>query len=61
MNKRDNMSKQVREEELKIKYEKFITTEEGIRWRKRWQEEISSDSCGDFGDYLYGFYPEMLQ
>lgn len=42
-------------------YEKFLKTEKGKEWRKHWQVEINSDSCGDFGDYLYDFYPEMLQ
>lgn len=55
------MSKKEREEELKTKYGNFLITEAGIKWRKRWQDEIGSDSCGDFGDYLYDFYPEMLQ
>lgn len=27
---------------------------------KKWNEEMCSDSVGDFGDYLYDFYPEML-
>ena len=26
-----------------------------------WQTEIGSQNGGDFGDYLYDFYPEMLQ
>lgn len=25
-----------------------------------WKENMSSDTAGDFGDYLYDFYPEML-
>ena len=49
-----------REEELKGEYENFLKTKEGQEWKKHWKNEIDSDSCGDFGDYLYDFYPEML-
>ena len=49
-----------REEELKVEYENFLKTKEGQEWKKHWKNEIDSDSCGDFGDYLYDFYPEML-
>lgn len=55
------MSKEEKEKELMKEYEGFIKTEKGKEWRKHWQAEINSDSCGDFGDYLYDFYPEMLQ
>ena len=50
-----------REAEMKKEYEAFILTESGKEWKKGWQEQMGSDSCGDFGDYLYDFYPEMLQ
>ena len=49
-----------REEELKVEYEKFLNTKEGQEWKEHWKNKIGSDSCGDFGDYLYDFYPEML-
>ena len=49
-----------REEELKVEYENFLNTKEGQEWKEHWKNEIGSDSCGDFGDYLYDFYPEML-
>ena len=49
-----------REEELKVEYENFLKTKEGQEWKEHWKSEIGSDSCGDFGDYLYDFYTEML-
>ena len=49
-----------REEELKVEYENFLKTKEGQEWKEHWKNEIGSDSCCDFGDYLYDFYPEML-
>lgn len=48
------------EKELKEKYEKFIQTKEGKEWIKHWQKIIGSDAGGDFGDYLYDFYSEMI-
>lgn len=48
-------------EALRPEYEQFIQTEEGKKWKEFWQKEMGSDSCGNFGDYLYDFYPEMLQ
>lgn len=26
-----------------------------------WRKKIDSNNGGDFGDFLYDFYPEMLQ
>lgn len=49
-----------REAKLEKEYEAFILTESGKEWRKGWQEQMGSDSCGDFGDYLYDFHTEML-
>ena len=49
-----------REEELKVEYENFLKTKEGQEWKEHWKNEIGYDSCGDFGDCLYDFYPEML-
>lgn len=48
------------EKELKEEYEKFIQTKEGKEWINHWQKIIGSDNGGDFGDYLYDFYPEMI-
>ena len=47
------------EEELKEEYMRFIRTEEGKKWLDFQHNDMKSD--GDFGDYLYVFYPEMLQ
>ena len=49
-----------REEELKVEYENFLNTKKGQEWKEHWKNEIGSDSCCDFGNYLYDFYPEML-
>ena len=49
-----------RMEELEIEYNEFLETKRGQEWKKHWKNKIDSDSCGDFGDYLYDFYPEML-
>ena len=48
-------------EVLRPEYEHFIQTERGKKWKHFWQSQIGSDIGGDFGDYLYDFYPEMLQ
>lgn len=55
------MTREERLKELECKYEEFIKTEKGKQWKNHWKKEMGSDSCGDFGDYLYDFYPEMLQ
>ena len=53
-----------REEELKIEYENFLKTKEGQEWKEWWTKRYSNSEntkeTGDFGDYLYDFYPEML-
>lgn len=49
-----------KEDALRKKYLKFIETKEGKEWIKGWQDRMRSDSVGDFGDYLYDFYPEYL-
>lgn len=41
-------------------YEQFIQTERGKEWKHFWQSQTGSERSGDFGDYLYDFYPEML-
>ena len=55
------MTYKEREKELKKQYDKFIKTDKGREWQEHWKTTMGSDSCGDFGDYLYDFYPEMLQ
>lgn len=52
---------EVKEVEVKKEYEEFIKTDEGKKWKYAWQNELGSDIVGDFSDYLYDFYPEMLQ
>lgn len=47
-------------EVLRSEYEQFIQTEKGKEWKHFWQNQIGSKRSGDFGDYLYDFYPEML-
>ena len=42
----------------KENYEAFITTEKGKLWKK---EKEAINMNGDYGDYLYDFYPEYLQ
>lgn len=48
-------------EDLKIEYNNFIETKRGQEWQMFRKREANSERCGDFGDYLYDFYPEMLQ
>ena len=48
-------------EALRLKYEQFIQTERGKEWKHFWQSQTGSERSGDFGDYLYDFYPELLQ
>ena len=48
-------------EALRPKYKQFIQTERGKEWKHFWQSQTGSERSGDFGDYLYDFYPEMLQ
>lgn len=47
--------------ELRKEYKEFLQTDKGKDWKEHWQKEIDSDVSGNFGDYLYDFYPEMLQ
>lgn len=55
------MTYEERMEDLKTEYNDFIETKRGQDWQMFWKRETSSERCGDFGDYLYDFYPEMLQ
>ena len=60
------MTKQDRERELEREYNSFIKTESGREWKESLNKRNiglgspDSDTRGDFGDYLYDFYPEML-
>lgn len=47
------------EEDIKVEYMNFIKTDKGKEWLDLQHNNMKSD--GDFGDYLYDFYPEMLQ
>lgn len=47
------------ENDLLREYKIFITTKIGKKWVEFQKEKMNLD--GDFGDYLYDFYPEMLQ
>ena len=49
----ETSSYEERMEELKIEYNEFLETKRGQEWKEHWKNEIGSDSCGDFGDYLY--------
>lgn len=54
-----------KEAELKVEYENFfLKTEKGQAWKENWIKRYSDPDdikgAGDFGDYLYDFYPEML-
>ena len=48
-------------EDLRSQYEQFIKTKAGKEWKRFWHSQTGSERSGDFGDYLYDFYPEMLQ
>ena len=48
-------------EALRPEYEQFIQTERGKEWKHFWQSQTGSERSGDFANYLYDFYPEMLQ
>ena len=50
---------------LEIEYNEFLETKRGKEWKGDWIIKRYSNSedikdAGDFGDYLYDFYPEML-
>lgn len=53
----------IKEQEVKLRreYDDFIKTDEGKKWKRGWVERYGTEVEGDFGDYLYDFYPEMLQ
>lgn len=47
-------------EKLKQKYEAFLKTPKGQEWKQEWIARTGSEEDGDFGDYIYDFYPELL-
>lgn len=44
---------------LELEYKEFIHTAEGKKWLEHVKKDMKLD--GDLGDYLYDFYPELLQ
>ena len=42
--------------ELEMEYNEFLKTKSG----QEWKEHCKYKNRGDFGNYLYDFYPEML-
>ena len=56
----ETSSYEERMEELEIEYNEFLEAKRGREWKEHWKNEMCSDDAGDFGDYLYDFYPEML-
>lgn len=55
------MANQLIEAEIRLKeeYDEFIKTDEGKIWKEAWQMKYG-ERMGDFGDFLYDFYPEYL-
>lgn len=49
-----------RENELRQNYERFVRTEAGQEWKEKRQRVTGIDTAGDFYDYMYVFYPEVL-
>lgn len=47
-------------EKLKQEYEAFLKTPKGQEWKQEWIARTGSGEDGDFGDYIYDFYPELL-
>ena len=61
----ETRSYEERMKELEIEYNEFLETKRGKEWKEDWIIKRYSNSedikdAGDFGDYLYDFYPEML-
>lgn len=46
--------------EIRRKYDDYIKTKVGQKWQKAWQKRMGSDTAGDFGGFLYDFYPEII-
>ena len=53
------MNLRTRYKKLK-QYVEFLKTKSGQEWKEHCKYKTDSDLCGDFGNYLYDFYPEML-
>lgn len=47
--------------ELEKEYKEFIKTKEGKEWIESWNRRMPYGEDVGFGEYLYDFYPEMLQ
>ena len=60
----ETSSYEERMKELEIEYNEFLETKCGQEWKEHWVKRYSNSEnikdTGDFGDYLYDFYPEML-
>ena len=49
--------------ELEKEYKQFLETDKGKEWKEDWKKRCNPNdinNAGDFGDYLYDFYTEML-
>ena len=55
------MTYEERIEDLKVEYNNFIKSKRGREWVMLQKREIDCKRSGDFRDYIYDFYPEMLQ
>lgn len=47
--------------ELEKEYKDFLKTDEGKKWMESWNGRMPDNEEVGFGEYLYDFYPEMLQ
>lgn len=47
--------------ELEEEYKEFIKTDKGKKWIESWNGRIEDIKKVGFGEYLYDFYPEVLQ
>ena len=48
-------------ENLRPKYETFLQTAKGQKWKQLWVTQTGSKDDGDFRDYLCDFHPELLR
>ena len=55
------MNVNMERENLKPKYEAFLKTAKGQEWKREWIARTGLEEDGEFGDYLYDFYPELLR
>ena len=58
LEKTSNYEKRMKE--LELEYNEFLKTKSGQEWQEHCKHKTGSDLRGDFGNYLYDFYPEML-